>query len=160
VGPVHPLLSIYPVTSAFHVLWGDEDSFGHVNNLAFLRWCESVRVDYLREVGFWVGLMPGRLGPILASLHCDYKAQLHYPGDVIAGARVSHIGRSSITMDHALVSPAANAIAAVVTSTLVLVDYEIGRPVPIPKDIRERINALEQSTGGAPKPKSSCRARE
>ena len=39
-------LSDYPVLTVIAVLWGDEDAFGHVNNVAYLRWCESARVDY------------------------------------------------------------------------------------------------------------------
>ena len=43
----HEALIDFPVVIAVPLLWGDHDAFGHVNNLACLRWCETVRVEYL-----------------------------------------------------------------------------------------------------------------
>lgn len=45
-----PLLAGFPVITELSVLWGDEDSFAHVNNVAYLRWCETARVEYLRRI--------------------------------------------------------------------------------------------------------------
>jgi acyl-CoA thioesterase FadM len=44
------LLVEFPVVTEISVLWGDEDSFSHVNNVAYLRWCETARVEYLRRI--------------------------------------------------------------------------------------------------------------
>ena len=92
----HEALAGFPVVTTFPVLWGDQDPFGHVNNLVYLRWCESVRVEYLERVGMWVPLPPQGVGPILASIHCDYKLPLNYPDTVHVGARVTRIGNSSM----------------------------------------------------------------
>jgi acyl-CoA thioester hydrolase len=139
----HRLLADYPVVAVYHVVWGDQDAFGHVNNLAYLKWCESVRVDYLRQIDMWPELPPRGVGPILASIKCDYKRQLNYPDVIEVGARISRIGNSSMRMDHRVVSRTLDAVVAEVESVLVLLDYKTCRTVTIPGGIREAVGALE-----------------
>ncbi len=140
---VHPLLAGFPVVTAIPILWGDQDAFGHVNNLPYLRWCETSRVEYLRRVALWVALPPSGIGPILASLKCDYKMQLNYPGTILVGARVTRIGNSSIRMEHYVVSLEGKRIAAEVDSTLVWYDYKRQEAAPVPAQARQIIGDLE-----------------
>jgi len=143
VTDVSPLLSNYPIITTIPVLWGDEDAFAHVNNLAYLRWCESARVEYMRRVAFWTEIPPTGTGPIMASVKCDYKAPLTYPDTVDVGTRVTAIGNSSIRIDQVVVSRRLQAVAAAVDSTVVMLDYSAGRPVRVPDAIRAAIGALE-----------------
>ncbi|HWB83400.1 MAG TPA: thioesterase family protein [Bryobacteraceae bacterium] len=137
-------LAGFPVVTTIPLLWGDQDAFGHVNSLIYLRWCETARVEYLGRAGLWVPLPPTGPGPIVASLHCDYKRPLTFPGTIDVGARVTHIGRSSIRMEHRIVSRDLNLLAASADSTLVLLDYSQNRPVPVPLEIRQVIGRLER----------------
>src|ERR1039458_3916242 len=75
----HESLIDFPVVITVPLLWGDHDAFGHVNNLVYLRWCETARVEYLLLVGLWPSLPPAGLGPILANISCDYKRPLTFP---------------------------------------------------------------------------------
>ena len=136
-------LAAFPVVTTIPVLWSDEDAFGHVNNLTYLRWCENSRVEYLRRISMWTELPPRGVGPILASVKCDYKAQLKYPDTVSIGTRVGKIGNSSLQMEHIIVSQETNSVAAVIDSTIVLLDYQQGRPVTIPASFRRVIGDLE-----------------
>jgi acyl-CoA thioester hydrolase len=140
---VHPLLAGFPAVTTISILWGDQDAFGHVNNLAYLRWCETSRVEYLRRVALWVELPPSGIGPILASVKCDYKMQLNYPGTVLVGARVTRIGNSSIIMEHRVVGLDVEGVAAEVDSTLVWYDYKRQKAVPVPAQARQIIGELE-----------------
>ena len=63
----HELLTGYPVVTTIPVLWGDQDAFGHVNNLAYLRWAETARVEYLLRVAMFPSLPPSGIAPILGS---------------------------------------------------------------------------------------------
>jgi len=137
------LLSGYPMVTSLPILWGDEDAFAHVNNLAYLRWCETARVEYMRRVAMWTERPPKGIGPILASVKCDYKKPLTYPDTVDVGTRVAGIGNSSIRMEQIVVSRNLNAIAAAVESTMVIFDYKAERAVRVPEKIREAIAALE-----------------
>jgi acyl-CoA thioester hydrolase len=135
----------YPVVITVPLLWGDHDAFGHVNNLAYLRWCETARVEYLLRIGMWPSLPPQGVGPILAGISCNYKRPLTFPDTVYVGARVTRIGNRSFRMQHSIVSQALDAVAAEVDSTIVILDYGLNQTVPVPESCRKAIDDLESA---------------
>ena len=125
------------------MLWGDQDSFNHVNNLAYLRWCESARVEYLVRIGLFPQLPPRGVGPIIASLTCHYRRPLNYPDTVVVGTRVTSIGNASFRMEHRIVSLATGELAAEIDSAMVTLDYGSGKSVRVPEEVRQAITELE-----------------
>ncbi|MCL6502882.1 MAG: acyl-CoA thioesterase [Pirellulales bacterium] len=143
-------LEAFPVLIELPVQWGDQDSFGHVNNTVYFRWFESARIAYLEQLNLRGGPRgPDPIGPILASIKCDFRRQLTYPDRVLVGARVTRIGRSSIGMAHLVWSRGLEAVAAEGDSTLVVFDYQAGRPHPVPVELRQAIAALQGAVEGA-----------
>jgi acyl-CoA thioester hydrolase len=140
----HESLIGYPVVVKIPLLWGDHDAFGHVNNVVYLRWCETARVEYLLRVGLWPSLPPSGIGPILASISCDFKRPLTYPDTVSIGARVTRIGNRSFQMHHRVVSQALDTVAAEVDSAIVVLDYARNMTVPIPEPCRKAIEDFEK----------------
>ena len=69
-------LKDYTTITALPVQWGDQDSFGHVNNVVYFRWFESARIELLDQFPTAVTMSGKGLGPILASIKCDYRRQL------------------------------------------------------------------------------------
>ena len=138
------LLAKFPVILEWPVQWGDQDALGHVNNTVYFRWCESARIAYLHRLGLEAWMTPTELGPILARIECNYKRQLHFPDTVRIGSRISQLGRTSLTMEHALVSVAQNALVAESTSVIVVFNYQTQRPTPVPAEVRLAIERLEQ----------------
>jgi acyl-CoA thioester hydrolase len=138
-------LAGFPVTITLPVLWGDQDAFRHVNNTIYLRWFESSRIAYSARVGLFDRIETDRVGPILASSHCDYRRPLTYPDTVRVGAKVVRIGRTSLTFEHRIVGQAAGRVAAEGSAVLVYHDYARGESIPVPDSIREAIGALEAS---------------
>jgi acyl-CoA thioester hydrolase len=143
------LLTKFPVLLEWPVQWGDQDALGHVNNTVYFRWCESARVAYLQRLGLEAWMKPAsnanQTGPILAKIECNYKRQLHFPDTVRIGTRISQQGRTSLTMEHVIVSSRQNAIVAESTSVIVVFNYETQRPIPIPAEVRQAIEHLEQT---------------
>ena len=137
------LLKDYPIILTLPILWGDQDAFGHVNNVVYFRWCESARVAYLNDTGLQALMSQANLGPILASIKCDYLRQLNYPDTVRIGARVTRIGHKSVSMEHAIFSDSLQAIAAKSDSVVVLFDYGQQKSCAIPADVRDKIAAVE-----------------
>jgi acyl-CoA thioester hydrolase len=133
----------YPVVISLPVQWGEQDKFGHVNNTVFFRWFESARIEYLNRIGLSEMMERERVGPILAAIGCNYRRQLTFPDTVDIGSRVTRIGRSSITMSHALWSQRQQALVADGDSTIVAFDYQTQRPVSVPDSIRQAIEKLE-----------------
>jgi acyl-CoA thioester hydrolase len=138
----HESLSDFSLVISVPVQWGDQDSFGHVNNTVYLRWCESARIEYLVRVGIW-GIGHDGIGPILANISCDYRRPLTYPDTVHVGVRVEKIGNSSFRMDHVVVSESLKVVAAEVRSTVVVVDYKRNKSVPVPEPVRAAIEKIE-----------------
>ncbi len=134
----------FRVTISLPVQWGEQDGFGHVNNMHFIRWFESARIAY------WLKCEPAMtsegLGPILAAVSCNFRKQVKFPDTVIVGARVTRIGRSSLVIEHQLWSEQLQAIAAEGDSTVVLFDYQNQRSFEIPAELRAKIETLENRT--------------
>ncbi len=139
----HEVLSGFPVVISLSVEWGDQDAFGHVNNTVHLKWCETARVVYLEKIGMWPMIKSTGVGPILASISCDYRQTVTFPDTVQVGARVSRIGKSSFRMEHAIVSVAQNALVAEAHSTLVFIEYARSKSLPVPPHLRQAMERLE-----------------
>ena len=146
----HEALDGFPIVVTVPVLWGDQDAFAHVNNLVYLRWCETARVEYIQRSGMWVPVPPVGVGPILASIKCDYKLPLNFPDTVHVGARVTRIGNCSLQMVHHIVSQKRDELAAVADSTVVMLDYSSGRSSPVSQEIRSKIAEIEGRAVDAP----------
>jgi len=137
-----PELLAHPIVVTLPVQWGDQDSFGHVNNVVYFRWMESARIEYFRQTAIGSTTNQGA-GPILASLKCDFRRQLTYPDTVLVSASIASIGRTSMKMAHLVYSTAHKAIAAEGDSVLVMFEYTHQRPILVAEDIRARIEAIE-----------------
>jgi len=137
-----PELADHPLTIAIPVQWGDQDSFGHVNNVVHFRWMESARIAYFAPLGLGAAITHG-LGPILASIKCDFRRQLKYPDTIRVSASVAKIGRTSLTMVHRVYSEAQRAIVSEGDSVIVMFDYTAQKPTPLPNALRAQIESLE-----------------
>src|SRR5690349_22599845 len=70
------------------VRWGDMDALGHVNNVKFFTFDESVRLAYFDELARADATFMKNHGMILAHIGADFIAQLRYPATVETGMRV------------------------------------------------------------------------
>jgi acyl-CoA thioester hydrolase len=140
------LLAGFPVILVLPVQWGDQDAMQHVNNVVYFRWCESARIAYFGQIGLADKRSPEHVGPILASIKCDFRRQLNFPDTIRIGARVARIGRTSLTMTHRVESQSQRAIVAEAESTLVVFDYASGKPHPVPDALRKAIERTEGRT--------------
>ena len=136
-------LSHYPVVIELPIQWGDQDAFGHVNNIVPFRWFESSRIAYLEQSQVGNLMDTKGLGPILASITCNYRRQLHYPDTVHIGTRVTKIGRTSMNLEHAVHSQKHQAITTEAVSTIVIFDYESNRPTRVPDELRRECTKRE-----------------
>ena len=142
-------LAGYRTITCLPVQWGDQDAFGHVNNVVYFRWFESARVDLLNECHSAVTMSGTGLGPSLASVKCDYRRQLRFPDTVYIGSKITRAGRSSAEMTHAIVSREQGEIVAEGVSVIVVFDYTTQRVTRIPDDLRQQFDASIQGTDQA-----------
>lgn len=123
------------------ILYGDIDAQRHLNNVAYLRFMEHARVDYLRETGMWQGKDFESVGMILAEASCRYKNPAFLGEIVTVWTRVSRLGNKSFDFDYRLETDR----GAIATGQTVQVcyDYTRQRSIPIPDRWRKAILAYE-----------------
>jgi acyl-CoA thioester hydrolase len=135
------MLERYRKINRFRVEFSDVDMLRHVNNLSYLRWAETARSEYFYDVlGEQIG---GRAGMILGKLQIVYELPMFYREFVALGARVSRIGTKSFDFEHEIWSEDRAARCALITTTMVAMDYTANETVVVPEAWRERIAAFE-----------------
>ena len=122
------------------VRFGDLDAMQHMNNVEFLRFFETARIDYMRS------LMPEhtptqrrRFGFIFAECHIAYRSPAFFDEDIRTYISPSDLRRSSLRLDFEMRSDADDRLVAEGFGVLVGYDYEAGRTQPIPEELRARI---------------------
>lgn len=141
-------LDRYPVHLEIPVAWGEMDAFAHLNNAVYFRYFESARMAYFERMGILApGGVPAKVGPILASTSCRFKAPITYPDTVTVGASICEVGEDRFTMRYLVHSHTLGRLAAAGDGVIVSFDYEQGRKVPLPDDWGEKIAAIEGEVG-------------
>ena len=133
----------FNVVERIPVLWGDMDAFGHVNNTRFIRWFETARIAHFQQVGIKTTEAVG-VAPILAHVSCDYLAPVEFPAEILAGARFTKVGYTSLHLEY-VVTIADNPDQPVArgTGVIVMYDYDTAQKVPVPDDLKQRIRDLD-----------------
>ena len=121
--------------------WMDNDIYGHVNNVVYYSYFDSVANQYLIERGGLDIHSAEVIGFVVAS-SCQYKSPIAYPEKVEAGFRVNRLGNSSVEYGIAIFKQGAETASAVGTFTHVFVDRATDKSVPIPAQIRAALEAV------------------
>jgi acyl-CoA thioester hydrolase len=123
--------------------WSEIDLFGHVNNLAILKYVQAARVNYLEAVGLMQSQADAKIGPILASTSCQFRKPLFYPGQVTVYSKVDYIKNTSFRFQH-LIYNDQNEIAAEAQDIIVLYDFLRNIKLTIPNELRSKFELLEK----------------
>ncbi|HXG29366.1 MAG TPA: thioesterase family protein [Nevskiales bacterium] len=122
--------------------WKDNDIYGHVNNVEYYSYFDTVINSYLiREGGLDIHAGP-TIGLCVES-HCRYDGPLEFPDTVDAGLRVAHLGRSSVRYEIGLFRDGDDKPAAEGWFVHVFVDRATRRPQPIPDALRQALERLQ-----------------
>lgn len=131
-----------PVTTR----WADNDVYGHVNNVVYYAWFDSVVNAMLIERGLaprhGEGATPALPIGLVVATSCQYFASVSFPTPVEIGLRVEAIGRSSVTYRLGVFTAAAVDCLAAGRFTHVYVDTATRKPVPLPQGHRAVFEAL------------------
>lgn len=124
------------------VAWGEQDAFGHLNNVVYFRYFENVRMHYLERIGVLRSHDELGIGVILASTTCDFKRPVEWPMELTIRTGCTAIGNTSFTLAYEILDDL-DVVIATGTSVQVMYDYNKGHKVPIPAAIRAAITALQ-----------------
>jgi acyl-CoA thioester hydrolase len=134
----------YPHRLAIPTRWNDNDVYGHVNNVEYYAFFDTVINAYLITEG-GLDIQEGAVIGLCAESHCEFRAPLAFPETVQAGLRVAHLGRSSVRYEIGLYGEGAEEPAATGWFVHVFVDRETRRPMDIPPRLRTALEALSAS---------------
>jgi acyl-CoA thioester hydrolase len=140
---IDSLLAGFPVAVELAVAWGDMDSYRHVNNVVYFRYFENARLEYFRRLDWFDYERQTGIGPILAATQARFRKPLTYPDTIWVTARVVDMEGDRFHLEHRIVSKRLGAVAAEGRGTVVTYHHGERRKVPLPEELRRRIEALE-----------------
>ena len=131
----------YPHRLAIPTRWHDNDVYGHVNNVVYYAYFDTVINAWLiREGG--LDIHDGDVIGLCVESHCEFRAPLSFPETVEAGLRVGSLGRSSVRYEIGLFRSGAEEPVATGWFVHVFVDRETRRPAEIPERLRSALERL------------------
>jgi acyl-CoA thioester hydrolase len=126
--------------------WMDNDVYGHVNNVTYYSYFDTVVNHHLIEVG-GLDMHNDTTVGVVAETGCRFISEMQFPDIINAGLRVTRLGNSSVTYEIGLFRGKSDQPAALGHFVHVWVDRASRRPVPVPDKIRQALVPLVVDTG-------------
>jgi acyl-CoA thioester hydrolase len=133
--------SAYRVFRPIGTRWGDNDIYGHVNNVVYYSWFDTAVNAHLIEQGA-LDIHGGEVIGLVIETQCNYFAPLAFPQTVWAGLRVAHLGSSSVRYEVGLFADGEDLAAACGHFVHVYVNRDTRRPVPLPDLLKNTLETL------------------
>ena len=125
----------YPHSRPVTTRWMDNDAYGHVNNVVYYSYFDTVVNEWLIREGLLDVEKGERIG-LVVETGCHYFEPLTYPETVTAAMRVAHVGNSSVRYEIAVFGKGCECAAAQGFFVHVYVDRATQRPTPLPEHWR------------------------
>jgi len=127
--------------------WMDNDVYGHVNNVVYYSWFDTVVNQYLVERGV-LDFRAGQVVGLVVETRCAYFSSISFPDRVTAALRVARLGNSSVQYEVGLFRNDDREASAQGHFVHVYVDRGTNRPVPLPAALRAALEPLVIVSGG------------
>ncbi len=121
--------------------WADNDIYGHVNNVAYYGFFDTIVNEYLISAGA-LDIHEGAVIGLVVETHCNYFAPVSFPDELEGGLRVAHIGNSSVRYEIGVFKKNEGAPAAEGHFIHVYVDRETRRPAKLPDALRAALEKV------------------
>ena len=123
--------------------WKDNDIYGHVNNVEYYSYFDTVINAYLIAEG-GLDIHAGEAIGVCAESHCKYSGGFAFPETIDAGLRVEHLGNSSVRYGIGLFRKGEDAAAAVGWFVHVFVDRQSRKSTTMPERLRIALASLRR----------------
>jgi acyl-CoA thioester hydrolase len=121
--------------------WMDNDAYGHVNNVVYYSFFDTVVNRFLIDADV-LDIERSDVIGLVVETACNYFAPLTFPQTVEAGLRVARLGRSSVRYEVGLFATGAAVTAACGHFVHVYVDRAGRQPVELPAAVRAALQPL------------------
>ena len=122
--------------------WMDNDVYGHVNNVIYYSYFDTVINEYLIRLG-GLDIHDGSVVGYCVESQCKFHSPIAFPDTITACLRVAHLGTSSVRYELALFRADHDAPAATGYFVHVFVDRAQNKPTAIPSKIRACLEPLK-----------------
>jgi acyl-CoA thioester hydrolase len=138
--PVPDLRAAYRHFQRIPTRWIDNDVYGHVNNVVYYSYFDTVVNQYLIEQQV-LDIERSAVIGLVVETQCRYFAPIRFPDVVHAGLRVARLGNSSVRYEIGLFRNDEDPASAQGHFVHVYVDRATRRAIALPGPLR---NALER----------------
>ncbi|VFR18421.1 putative 4-hydroxybenzoyl-CoA thioesterase [plant metagenome] len=121
--------------------WMDNDVYGHVNNVTYYAYFDTVVNGYLIEQGV-LDIARSPVIGLVVETGCQYLSSVAFPDALEAGLRVTRLGNASVRYEVGIFRAGAPTASAQGHFVHVYVDRETRRPVSLPPPMRQALAAL------------------
>ena len=131
----------YPHILPIQTRWMDNDIYGHVNNVTYYSYFDTVVNSYLIDAG-GLDIHDGTVVGFAVETTCRFFKPVAFPEKLAAGLRVGKLGNSSVRYEIAIFKDGDDTAAASGHFVHVFVDRATDRPTPVPAAIRAALEKL------------------
>jgi acyl-CoA thioester hydrolase len=126
--------------------WMDNDVYGHVNNVVYYSYFDTVVNQYLIEQGA-LDFLKSEVFGLVVETGCQYFAPIAFPDLVHAGLRVAKLGNTSVRYEIGIFRNDEDLASAQGHFVHVYVDRAARRPASLPPVLRAALEkiALEKT---------------
>lgn len=147
----------FPSLIKVMVHWGEQDAFGHLNNVTYFRYAESSRMAYFDQVvrprmksdrEYQEFCSGATVGPIIKSVNCNYRQPVNYPDTVLMASRVplESIKSDRFVQAYVAVSLEGECIVADGEAVVVTYDYRKLAKADMPREIHQILASTSQAS--------------
>jgi acyl-CoA thioester hydrolase len=130
--------------TAITTRWMDNDAYGHINNVVYYSFFDTVINEYLIRQG-GLDIATSQVIGLMVETHCNYFSPVAYPDKIRAGLRVSRLGTSSVTYEIGIFRNDDTTASAQGHAVHVFVDRATNKPVPLPEKLKSALAKLART---------------
>ena len=131
----------FSVTRELMPRFRDTDAMGHINNAVYITYLEVARQAYWQELDAQSDYR--RVPFILAGVKVDFRSEALVKETLELALRCAWIGTKSFGFDYEIREKTTQRLVVEATSVQVCYDYTAKQSIPMPAELRRRIEAFE-----------------
>lgn len=122
--------------------WMDNDVYGHVNNVVYYSWFDTVVNEFLVTNGV-LDIERSPVIGLVVETQCNYFAPVAFPDRITAALRVARLGNSSVRYEVGIFRDDEATASAQGHFVHVYVDRISRRPAALPQEMRTLLQTIE-----------------
>lgn len=119
--------------------WSELDLFGHVNNVAFHKYAQTARLNYVDAIGLMKLHQTQNIGFMVAETNCQFKKELLFPGNINIQTQIDFVKNTSLALQHIMTNDIGE-LVAIARDVLVVFDFNKKEKVLIPEEIKAKVS--------------------